>query len=410
MVRLNSSPPAITSYRKLFLFLILSLILIFILITSIVLPQSQQFTLLAQAFLHGSLSFLHPIGGAGQDPVFYHGKVFWSEGVFPSILLMPFVALFSLFNAFFYQGYLQWLLVLGVMWFVYKIAIHFKYTTEDSLIMAFAFCLSSVFIGVTSADASWYFAQVVTVFLLFWALYEYLTRDSKRWWLIGLICAFILLTRATATPILLFFVLEAWRRKQLFKNNIWLQLGLPVFIGLLLIGLYNYLRFNSPFQGGYAQQLLFPMSTASESQGLFALVHVPSNLYAFLLAAPDMVFASSKTWTLKFPYIKANIYGLSIFVTSPYFLYLFTQKLKAFDAQIRNLLIAAAASAALVLSYFGIGLVQYGYRYSLDFLPELFIVFLIIYRRNHTHISRGLKVLIVCSSLLNFYLLFPVLL
>ena len=96
---------------------------------------------------------------------------------------------------------------------------------------------------------------------------------------------------------------------------------------------------------------------------------------------------------------------MSIFITSPYLLWLFTNKWSSFDARARRLLIAVALSALLVLSYFGIGLLQFGYRYSLDFLPELFLLFMIMYRKKHSRLSRGMRMLLLGSGIFNFYLL-----
>lgn len=316
------------SLKQIFIFLVPAASLLFVLISSIALNESQQYSLLAQAFNHGQLHFLHPIGGAGQDPVLYQGKVYWSEGAFPAIILMPFVALFSLFHAFFYQNYLQWLFILGVWWLVYKIAKNLNYSRQNSSLLAFAFTVGSVFVGVASASASWYFAQVVTTFLLFWSLYLYFTRKQHNWWLIGIICGLALLTRPTAAPILIFYFLEILRLNKNWHKRIEdsIRLCLPVIGALLLLGLYNFLRFHNPLHAAYKDQVLFPMSLASEAQGLFSYVHIPSNLYSFLLGTPAPVLKSSATWTLKFPYLQSNPYGMSIFLTSPYFIYLFTKK------------------------------------------------------------------------------------
>jgi hypothetical protein len=110
---------------------------------------------------------------------------------------------------------------------------------------------------------------------------------------------------------------------------------------------------------------------------------------------------------LKFPYIQNNVYGMSIFVTSPYFLYIFTNKWSSFSARARNLVVAISVSCLLVLSYYGIGTIQFGYRYSLDFLPELFLLFMILYRVKHSRISCGMRVLLLGSGIVNFYLLVP---
>jgi hypothetical protein len=396
-----------TPYRQIILFIIPVIVLVSIISIGFAIEGSQQYALLASSFLHGHLNFLKPIGRAGQDPVFWHGKIYWSEGPFPAIILMPFEAIFGLFNIFFYQGYLKWLLVIGTWFFIFKIARALRYNKEDSTILAFGFTLGSVFIGISSVSASWYYAQVLNTFLLFWAFYEYFT--NRRWWLIGIICALVFMTRATSTPLLLFFALEIWQLKLSKSKRFRMLLGLatPVGIAIVLIGLYNYLRFQSPFNGGYQSQLLHGNAIESRAMGIFSLKHIPSNFYYMVLTAPNPVLRDSGSWTLKFPFISNNMYGTSIFITSPYLLYLFQQKWKTFDVHSRNLIVATTLTALFVLSYYGVGLMQFGYRYSLDFLPGMFILFMIIYRKHHRSISRGMKFLLLGAGVLNFYLLWP---
>lgn len=401
--RLHSSP-----YREILIFVVPLCILIEIIGMSFVLEGAQQFSLLAQSFLHGHLNFLSPIGGLGQDPLLLHGKVYWGDGPFPAILLMPFVGFFSLFHHFYFQGYLDWILVVGVVALVFKLARYLSYSKEDSLILTLGFTLGSVFIGVASVSSSWFFAQVLTTFLLFWGLYEFYARKQKRWWLFGIICALIVMTRITAAPVFVFFGLELWFLKSATHQKLkkFAQLSLPIVIAVMLLGLYNFLRFHNPFNGGYSHQLLYPDAIESRAYGgMFSLLHIPANLYSALLGAPVPIHRDTTSWLLKFPYIENNIYGMSIFVTSPYLLALFSNKWSSFDTRSRHLLIAAAVSALFVLSYFGIGLLQFGYRYSLDFLPELFLLFMVMYRKKHKYLSGGMKTLLLGSGVFNFYLL-----
>jgi hypothetical protein len=399
-------------YREILIFSVPAVILLWMFGMNVTLEGSQQFSLLAQAFLHGQLNFLSSIGGLGQDPILWHGKIFWGEGPFPAILLLPFVSLFSLYNHFFFQGYMSWALILGIMFFIYKIARALSYSAEDSLILTLGFILGSVFIGVMSVSSSWFFAQIVTTFLLFWSFYEYYTRKHKRWWLLGVICALILMTRATAIPVVIFFGLELWYLKIATRQKLkkFVQLSTPVIAAVILLGLYNFLRFHNPFNGGYTHQVLYTDSAEARAYGEFSLVHVPTGLYTAIFRAPIPVLRESTSWTLKFPYIQNNVFGMSIFVTSPYLLALFSNKWSSFDARARHLLIAALFAALFVFSYFGLGLIQFGYRYTLDFLPELFLLFMIMYRKKHSHLSRGMKMVLLGSGLLNFYLLLPLVL
>lgn len=396
-------------YREIAIFTVPAAIFVWLLTMNFTLEGSQQFSLLAQAFLHGHLNFKSSIGGLGQDPIFWHGRIYWGEGPLPAVLLVPFAAIFDIFHKFFWQGYLGWLLITGVAYFIFKIARALNFSNEDSLILVLGFTLGSVFIGVASVSSSWFFSQVLTTFLLFWGLYEYFCRTHKRWWLLGIICGLIVLTRVTAAPIVIFFALEIWRQKHKNSKRIkeLIQLCLPFVGAVVLIGLYNFLRFGSPFNGGYEHQLLYPGSAESRAMGIFSLTHIPTNLYSLLLRGPVPVLKDTVSWTLKFPYIKNNIYGMSIFMTSPYLITLFTHKWSTFSTQARNLIVAITVSTLFVLSFYGLGMLQFGYRYSLDFLPELFLLFMIMYQKKHTKLSAGMRLLLLGSGLFNFYLLAP---
>ena len=398
-----------TPYRKIVVFAVPLILLLIITIYSTVSMAGEQFSELAWAFLHGHLNFLNPIGGIGQDPVLYHGKIYWDDGPFPSIVLMPFVGALSLFHLFFFQGYLQWLLILGIIYFVFRLARVIGYSQEDSLILMLGFALGSVFIGVAGLSSSWLFAQVLTTLLLFGALYEFYTR--RRWWILGLLSGCLVMTRIPAAGVLLFFVLEllhpAQKKQQDKRRTALLQLLWPVVAAGVLLGLYNFLRFHSPFNNGNAYQLISADSAEARSLGLFSLVHIPTNFYSALLRGPVTVLRSTTSWSLKFPYIKNNPYGMSIFITSPYLLSLFFAKWRSFDRQARHLLITAILCGLVVFSYYGIGIYQFGYRYSLDFLPELFVLFMIVYRRSHERLSGGMKSVLLGSGVANFYLAWP---
>ena len=110
---------------------------------------------------------------------------------------------------------------------------------------------------------------------------------------------------------------------------------------------------------------------------------------------------------LKFPYVKANAWGMSIFVTSPYFLYLF--RLKYDERVAKELLLSIAVVASLVFTYYGIGYIQFGYRYSLDFLPFLFFLLIRNYRKQNVELSPCFKKIVLGTSLTNLYLVLTLL-
>src|SRR6266850_1026830 len=80
----------------------------------------QQFSYLAESFLQGKTYFLAS-STFGHDTAFFQGKYYWPLGPFPAVLLLPFVLVFRSFSLFFFQGYLQVFLVLGVFYLFFKI-------------------------------------------------------------------------------------------------------------------------------------------------------------------------------------------------------------------------------------------------------------------------------------------------
>ena len=385
-----------------------SLLLVAVIIIGIISEGSQQFPMLAQSFLHGKLNFLSPIGGAGQDPVLYRHKIYWSEGPFPAIILMPLVGLFSLFHHFFFLGYITWALILGTIYFVFRIARALGYSWQDSYVLVLGFTLGSAFIGIMAVSSSWFFAQVLTTLLLFWALSEFYARKQRRWWLIGLLIGCITLTRITAAPVIVFFLLYllfTQKEREHLRHNL-LQLCLPVIAALGLIGLYNYVRFGSPLNSGSVYQLLSQKSAASRALGVFSVKHIPTNFYAAVLQGPVPILRSSISWSLRFPYIANNsVTGMSIFCTSPYLLQLFTNKWGDIPRTVKFLLAPIGISALALFTYYGVGGLQLGYRYALDFMPELFVLFMILYRQRHDQITTGMTWLLLGAGILNFYLL-----
>lgn len=99
------------------------LFLLFIVILSFnaISVNEQHFSQLANSFLHGQAHFLSdvPYTANTSDIVFFNNNFYWSLGPFPAILLMPFVAFANLLGFFFFQGYLNIILVLLVFYLIF---------------------------------------------------------------------------------------------------------------------------------------------------------------------------------------------------------------------------------------------------------------------------------------------------
>ena len=136
--------------------------------------------------------------------------------------------------------------------------------------------------------------------------------------------------------------------------------ALPV-VGYLI---YNYMRFGSPLQTGYA---LIPglLQETQYRDGFFSIVNIPRKLYALFLSAPAQVNG--------FPWIQSrHLGGLSILLTTPLFLW----SIKARRPDWFNL--GAWVSVVLILIpillHADAGGEQFGFRYAQDLYPFLFLL------------------------------------
>ncbi|NTU66312.1 MAG: hypothetical protein HGB08_00085 [Candidatus Moranbacteria bacterium] len=364
----------------------------------------HQFSFLAESFLKGKLYFLSQ-PGSWHDAVFFSGNYYWPLGPFPAVLLMPFVYVFDLMGRFFYQGYLQFFLVIMVFMGCFKISRRISYSKSDSIYLAYAFCFSSVFLGVALVPSGWQFAQVVATLLLFLSILEFFGK--KRYWLLGIIMGLVAATRATAGLGIILFALEIILSKKHLKIKAKDMLRLSIPFGLAIAGLllYDYFRFGNIFEQGYAYQLLNGELEKARSYGMFSFSHFLSNIYYSFLSMPSPVFKDS-TSVLIYPFIQANPWGMSIFLTSPYLLTVFF--LKNNDKLSKILLIAIFFIAFPIMMYYGIGWYQFGYRYALDFMPFLFLLFMLNYHKENKVLSWKIKVVILLSSFLNLHLFFTI--
>lgn len=373
----------------------------------------QQMVYMANSFLHGKLYFIDT-QASWLDSVLYKGHVYWPLGPAPSVLLMPFVALFNVFHATFYQSYLQLILTGLILYMVWWLAQKYRYSREDGLWFGFAFCYASVYMIVALVSWSPYFVQAVTVACMFLSIVEW--HGKKRYWLIGLCYAIIAGSRFTALLGLLFFFADFYLNREkitgkTLRSSI-LQLVVPVVVACLLVMWYNYARFENPFDNGYKSANNWHLSKEQRFEqinyGLFKLQNIPTNFYYYFIKTFDPVRANhygdfGQTFILKPPYITIKTPGTSFFVASPIFLYIFyVFRRKKLDRVVVLSLFPVISILCILMTYYWPGWRQVGPRYTLDFLPFLYLILLQAFEKRK--LTRTAKVIIVASAFLNFYL------
>lgn len=376
--------------------LIFGLILLFTF--NVLMPSGeQQFVYLAQSFLQGKLYFTQ-IPGTWADGSFYQNHVYWPTGPFPALVLIPFVALFGML---FPQGIIQFILNILNFILLFSIAKKITNNTNTSLWFSFAYIFSSSYLLVGLIPWSWWFAQILTTTLLLLAINEFLSK--RRWFLIGLLIGLALSTRISLLFSSIFFLLNIIFTRDNSKTKIYnlCYFCSPIFAISLLLIVYNLARFNNPFEFGYSYHLpAAAILVENLKHGVWNVKYYPTNLYYLFLKSPEAVFIPG-TKILTFPFIKPDIWGMSIFFTSPWLVWVLGAPWK--EKNVKFATITALSILLFLLGYFSTGVRQLGYRYALDFSPFLFIILAHVVKHK---MSTLLKIIIISSFIFNLYM-FP---
>jgi hypothetical protein len=334
---------------------------------------------LAAALLRGEL-YLNNTGKNFFDTAVYKGKAYWPLGIYPSVLMMPLVWTRLAVSP---QNILKMAVAGLTGLLIYLTARVRGISKSDSFWWMVTICLGSVYLSVALMPSSWYLAQVIVVGWWWLAILEYFTR--QRWQLIGFWMGGIMLTRMTAGLGLIYW---------LGKTKRWRTLLLIPVICAGIYGGYNYLRFGRIWEQGYAYQLMPPQLLADYNAGLFNLRHIPNNSYYLLLAGPKFL----REW----PFVKADPMGMSVWISSPWLIYLFLVKWRREDGW---LWAAAGIILVPIIGFFGTGWVQWGYRYALDFLPLVWMWLMgKMKERYPAGLPAGFKILSAAAIVTNMFL------
>jgi hypothetical protein len=145
--------------------------------------------------------------------------------------------------------------------------------------------------------------------------------------------------------------------------------GLVAAAPLLLSGaallIYNFARFGNPLEFGYESASVHPILTRNlQLYGQFNMHFVPQNLWTMLLSPP--------VWVPELGALMPNPDGMSLLITTPALIYLARTR--------RRIPLVMGAWLALglllipLLTYYNTGWVQFGYRFSLDFMTPVMVL------------------------------------
>lgn len=363
--------------------------------------QQSHYTYLSNSFLQGRLDLPIPLPNAViGDVAFFKNKYYIYFGPVPAILLLPVVAFFSKPPS---QHILGLIFICFDFFLLYKIAKKMGLKRHNSFWLSLFFIFGTIFSSLGLTNITSYQVQIIAVSFLILALYEFF--HQRRWLLIGIFLAFAGATKSTLYLATIFFIVELLSSNFVQKklNNI-LLLIIPILISVIFLGFYNFLRFENFFETGYSYQatMVSELQDAT-TKGLFSFQHIPGNLYVFLFKSPESLRINDINYVLKFPYLKADYWGMSIFFTSPLFLYIFLSKLK--QKYVLNSWLTVLLMLIPTLTYFGIGIWQFGFRYAVDFYPFLFLILTSVFKNELPLMA---KVLIIYSICFNFFFMLSI--
>jgi hypothetical protein len=300
-------------------------------------------------------------------------KYYVSFPPFPALAMLPAVAIFGprtndvLFNV---------LLAGAVPAILYLLLRRQQVGLErgSALWLTGLFAFGSVFYFSSVIGQVWFTAHIVS--LLLCALYL-LCALPPRWPILaGLLIGALYLTRPQMAAIGLLYLFGLWQRANSDeKPGRWpvkeaLLYLLPCALLFALGGLHNHVRFGRLFEFGHSY-LTTMQADNIQRFGLMNYQYLPRNLAAALCLLPKLLPAP--------PYLQVSYHGLALWFTTPALFYALWPEKAALDPPRRGLaaiLAACIAPTALAgLLYQNDGYIQFGYRFSLDFmLPAMLIL------------------------------------
>lgn len=403
--------PAVQTRRRRSFWRLLSLLLVVLIILLPLLTGWGQsvnthFLALADAFLRGRLD-VSGVSPVAVDISTFGGSQYVHQGVFPAVLLLPFVAIFGYS---FHQLQMTLLLTLANGWLLWSLLESLAVAASTRRWLITLLTLASPYTMQMVTDGPWPLQHATSVTLTLLALYVVLrqplaTVSGRCWLLVGLLLGATLLTRYVTVLGGIFF---AWLLVEIGRREDWslrryavplIGLGLGSGLGLLAFLLYNYARFGNPFDSGFGYGRWGADLLQSYSYGFLSLRHVPRNLYMFFLQPPlpvNPLFGPDSPQVLNFPWLAPDRMGMGLFFASPALLFTFRTGL---DTPLKR-----ALWAAILLIFAGLmiycwpGGVQFGYRYAIDLLPFALLLLGLHWQQG---VSRAGRLLIVVSGLIS---------
>jgi hypothetical protein len=319
----------------------------------------------------------------------------------PALFMMPFVAIWGLsFNDVLFS--VIWAALNPVLLFLLLRDLsrrgYGKRTAVDDLWLTLVLGVGSVYFYASCVGQVWYTAHVVGV--TFAIGYAWASIEAARPALAGLCLGLGYATRTPMAFMFPLFVMElvrstgGWQalreRRALAPGTIAraLRFAAPAAVVVALLFIHNYARFQRFTEFGHT---FLNISWADRIQrwGLFNYHFLSRNLACALVLMPRIL--------AMYPFVKVSQHGMSMLITSPNLAY--TVMPKERSPLTPALWITVLTTALPGLLYQNSGQVQFGYRFSIDYL----VFFIILIAIGNRRLSWVFKTLLIIAAAINLF-------
>jgi hypothetical protein len=339
----------------------------------------DYFVRLADAFLHGRI-YLTQAPSWLNELIPKDGVWYVAYPPMPAVVLMPFVAVFG---TGFHQQIASSLcggVSVGLMWLVLG---HFQLTRPARWMLTAVFGLGTVLWFSSETGSAWLLSQSVAVMFATAALLPALARRQPL--LVGLLlgCATVARLPVGLTAPFYLAILLGLTWPPRIPEDRWGALAVTLFFGIGLAlpeafnMLYNYARWGSPIDLGYVMIPGVLQDPIYRDHGILSVYYIPRQLYA--------IFLRSWNFVEQAPYLKPSWYGLSLFLTTPLLAWLVRARLQ--DPRVIYAALAVGLASIPIITHGNVGLTQFGYRFSLDVQPLLFVILATVFERGISRLA-----------------------
>jgi hypothetical protein len=307
---------------------------------------------------------------------------------FPALLFLPFVALFGLhFNDVLFTVVLAALGPTLLFLVLRRLAVRRDSlrTEQEDLLLTAMFGVGTVYYYASVLGQVWYTAHIVATVLT--GLFVLASLEASHPLMAGLFLGGMVLTRPQMGFWGLFFLYELRRSGRPALSTL-VRLAIPLVLLGGLGGAFNWARFHSLSEFGHTY-LNVRWTDRIQRYGLFN--------YAFLARNLTCAFTLTPKLLSKAPYLQVSWHGMSMLLTTPALLYLLWPKEKS--TLHTALWLVVAPIALLSFLYQNDGWVQFGYRFSIDYLFALIMLLAIGGRP----LSRTFQVLVIFGVAVNLF-------